>query len=109
MGLAARPDTFFANLSNGAVFTSLDLSESYTQLELDPKSQDLCVLNTHLRLFKLKRLIDGLASAAAIFQSVMDRILVDIPGVVCNLDNILIKGTTLSDCINNTLLVLARL
>jgi len=92
-----RPDTVFANLSNGAVFTSLDLSDAYTQLELDPKSQDLCVLNTHLGLFKLTRLIYGVASAAAIFQSVMDRILVDIPGVVCYLDNILIKGTNLAD------------
>lgn len=104
-----RPDTVFANLSNGAFFTSLDLVDAYTQLKLDSKSQDLCVLNTHLGLFKLTRLIYGVASAAAIFQSVMDRILIDIPGVVCYLDNILIKGTDMRDCINNTMLVLARL
>lgn len=104
-----RPDTVFANLSNGAVFTSLDLSDAYTQLQLDPKSQELCVLNTHLGLFKLTRLIYGVASAAAIFQSVMDRILLNIPGVVCYLDNILIKGVDLADCVNTTLLVLSRL
>lgn len=104
-----RPDTVFASLADGAVFTSLDLSDAYTQLELDPKSQELCVLNTHKGLFKLTRLIYGVASAAAIFQSVMDRILVDIPGTVCYLDNILIKGSSMADCVNNTLLVLSRL
>ncbi|XP_034237439.1 uncharacterized protein K02A2.6-like [Thrips palmi] len=104
-----RPDTVFATLSNGVFFTSLDLSDAYTQLQLDPKSQDLCVLNTHMGLFKLTRLIYGVASAAAIFQSVMDRILINLPGVTRYLDNILIKGVSLSDCVNNTMLVLARL
>lgn len=104
-----RPDDVFANLSDGTVFVSLDLTDAYTQLALDKDSQDLCILNTHRGLYKLTRLIYGVASAAAIFQSVMDRILVNIPGVICYLDNILIKGSSMSECVSRTMLVLARL
>ena len=104
-----RPDDVFANISNGKVFTSLDLSDAYTQLLLDPESQELCVLNTHKGLYKLTRLIYGVSSAAAIFQSVMDRILQNIPNVVCYLDNILIVGSSMSECVEKTMLVLSRL
>ncbi|KAK3926686.1 LOW QUALITY PROTEIN: hypothetical protein KUF71_015022, partial [Frankliniella fusca] len=73
-------------------FTSLDLTDAYTQLSLDPESQELCVLNTHKGLYKLTRLIYGFSSAAAIFQSTIDQILKDVDDVICYLDNILIKG-----------------
>ncbi|KAK3908251.1 hypothetical protein KUF71_018764 [Frankliniella fusca] len=86
------PEQVFATLANGQFFTSLDLSDAYTQLNLDSESQELCVINTHKGLYKITRLIYGVSSAAAIFQSTMDQILTDITGVICYLDNILIKG-----------------
>lgn len=104
-----RPDDVFANLADGAVFTSLDLKDAYMQLPLHPDSQDLCVVNTHRGFYKLTRLVYGISSAPAIFQSVMDSLLLNIPGVVCYLDNILIKGSCMSECISRTLTVLSRL
>ncbi|XP_052131934.1 uncharacterized protein K02A2.6-like [Frankliniella occidentalis] len=103
------PEAVFSSLANGAYFTSLDLTDAYTQLALHPDSQDLCILNTHRGLYKLKRLIYGVASAAAIFQSTMDSILLEIEGVICYLDNILIVGKDLAHCISQTYLVLSRL
>ncbi|KAK3930455.1 hypothetical protein KUF71_005189 [Frankliniella fusca] len=94
------PEQVFATLANGQFFTSLDLSDAYTQLNLDSESQELCVINTHKGLYKITRLIYGVSSAAAIFQSTMDQILTDITGVICYLDNILIKGTSLEDSFN---------
>ncbi|KAK3930466.1 hypothetical protein KUF71_005200 [Frankliniella fusca] len=86
------PEQVFATLANGNFFTSLDLTDAYTQLQLDADSQELCVINTHKGLYKLTRLIYGVSSAAAIFQSTMDKILNGIAGVICYLDNILIKA-----------------
>jgi len=104
-----RPDTIFAHLCNGVFFTSLDLKDAYTQLKLDKDSQELCVVNTHKGYYKLTRLIYGVASSAAIFQSVMDDILADLEGTVCYIDNILIQGRTIAECLSRTLLVLGRL
>jgi hypothetical protein len=39
----------------------------------------------------------------------MDQILVDIPGVVCYIDNILIRGVSMSECVSRAILVLSRL
>lgn len=104
-----KPDTIFAHLANGVYFTSLDLKDAYTQLRLDEDSQELCVMNTHKGYYKLTRLIYGVASAAAIFQSVMDEILIDLEGVVCYIDNILVQGKSLDECVRRTYAVLGRL
>ncbi|KAJ1524581.1 hypothetical protein ONE63_011067 [Megalurothrips usitatus] len=74
------PEEIFSSLSNSSVFVSLDLKDAYTQLSLHPDSQELCVVNTHRGFYKLTRLIYGVASAAAIFQSVMEEMLAGIPG-----------------------------
>jgi len=77
-------------LSDSAAFVSLDLKDAYTQLVLHDDSKELCILNTHRGFYKLNRLIYGVASAAAIFQSVMEEIVLHIPGVIVYLDNLLI-------------------
>ena len=103
------PDEIFAALSDSAVFVSLDLKDAYTQLELHPDSQELCVVNTPRGFFRLKRLIYGVSSAASIFQSVIEEIVLGIPGVKVYLDNILIHASSMSVLIQRTFLVLAKL
>ena len=49
-------------------------------------------VNTSLGLFRYKRLVYGVSSAPAIFQSVMDQILVGLPHVVCGIVDILITA-----------------
>lgn len=66
-------------------------------LTLRSESQELCILNTHKGLFKFTSLIYGVASAPGIFQSVIDQVLFGLKGVICYLDNILVKGAT---CLN---------
>lgn len=103
------PEEIFSSLSNSSVFVSLDLKDAYTQLSLHPDSQDLCVVNTHRGFYKLTRLIYGVASAAAIFQSVMEEMLAGIPGVIIYLDNVLIQAESMNVLIQRTLLVLGRM
>ena len=66
-----RPEELFATLNGGEQFTKLDFSEAYLQLELDEKSQQFMVINTHKGLFKYTRL-PFIAATPAIFQQTMD-------------------------------------
>lgn len=99
----------FATLAGGTVFYVIDLKDVYTQLSVEQSSQQLLTVNTHEGLFRCKRLIYGLVAAPAIFQSVMDQILRDIPNVSCYLNDILMKGATHEECKQTLHLVLARL
>ena len=84
-------DDIFARLAGCSYFTKLDLTQAYQQLRLDDESKKLLVVNTPKGLFQYTRLPYGVSTAPAIFQSVMDRILQELP-VACYLDDILIAG-----------------
>ena len=62
------------------------MSQAYQQLTLDEDSKKLLVVNTPKGLFRYTRLLYGVSTAPAIFQSVMDRILQGLP-VACYLDD----------------------
>lgn len=91
------------------IFTVLDLSGAYQQLEVSPGHQKLLTINTHMGLFQFTRLTYGIASAPAIFQSVMDQVLCGIDKVSCYLDDILISGSSLDQNVEKVQLVLQRL
>lgn len=103
------PEDVFASLAGGKMFTVLDLSKAYLQLEMDEQSQELLTINTHLGLFRSTRLPFGVASAPAIFQSAMDRLLKWMEGTVCYLDDVLIAGRTERECLRRTKQVLQTL
>ena len=86
-------EDLFASLSNGKMFTKLDLSAAYQQVELTEQSKQYLVVNTHKGLYKLNRLSYGVSTAPNVFQRIMDQILQDIPDVVCYLDDILIASS----------------
>ena len=87
------PDTedVFATLGSGTVFSKIDLSNAYQQMELTAESQHYLTVNTHKRLYAYQRLTYGIASAPAIFQSTMDQILQGMDKVHCRIDDILIR------------------
>ena len=89
-------DDIFARLAGGRIFTKLDLLQAYLQLPVDDDSKDLLVINTPKGLFRYNRLPYGVSVAPAIFQSVMDRILHNLP-VACYLDDILISAPTVEE------------
>ena len=76
------PEDLFATLAGGQAFTKLDLSQAYQQVTLEPDSCKYVTINTHRGLYQYKRLPFGVASAPAMFQEIMEKILQGIPGVV---------------------------
>jgi hypothetical protein len=87
-----RLDDIIVSLSNGKVYSMLDLLEVYMQLKVNLKSRHFLTENTHLGLFRKTCLCYGVAVALATFRSVMDEILKGIHGAGCYLDVILIAA-----------------
>ena len=85
-------ENFFATLAGGQVFSKIDLSHAYQQVELDEDSQKYLTINTHKGLYRYKRLPFGVSSVPAIFQRIMDQLLQGVKFTVCHLDEILISG-----------------
>ncbi|XP_045451587.1 uncharacterized protein K02A2.6-like [Melitaea cinxia] len=84
-----RINDLLVKLNGAKIFTKIDLSQAYNQIELhDP--DNLTVINTHKGLFKYKRLVYGLSSSPGIFQRIMTNLLNDIPGVEVFIDDIII-------------------
>ena len=87
-----RPDDMFAKMGGCQVFSKIDLKQAFQQLEMDEKSQEICTLNTHLGLYKPKRLPYGVASSPALWQQTMDKIFTGMENVFCFVDDILVAG-----------------
>ncbi len=106
---APKIEDLFTKLSGGVVFSKLDLSQAYQQLERDEESKCYTVINTHRGLFRYNRLPFGVSLAPGIFQRVMESLLRDMPYVIVYLDDILISGVSQEDHLRNLKIVLQRL
>lgn len=102
-------DDIIYMLRDCRVFSVVDLSGAYLQLSLDDVSQEFTTINTHVGLFRYKRLPFGIKVAPAIFQATMDKILNGLVGTFCYFDDILIGAKDKSECVKRTKSVLERL
>ena len=104
-----RIEELFAAVSGAKIFSKLDLSHAYLQLQLDEASQEYVTINTHRGLYRYTRLPFGVASAPAIFQCTMETLLRGLPMVVVYIDDILIAGRSQEEHHTNLARVLQRL
>ena len=81
-----------STLNGGEILTKLDLFQAYLQLFLGEESQKQSTISTHKWLFQYTQLPYGIASTPTLFQKTMDKILQDLNGVSCYLDDILVTG-----------------
>ena len=79
------------------MFSKLDLSQAYHQLELDEASRYITTFCTHVGLFRYKRLNYGTNAAAEIFQYTLQTQLQGLNGAKNIADDILVYGTTRED------------
>ena len=95
---------------NGCTFFSkLDLNKGYHQIELHENSRDLTAFATHKGIFRYKRLLFGMSSAAELYQREIEHVLAGIPGTRNISDDIIIGGRTLDELLARTDMVLDRL
>ena len=85
-------DDLISDLNESKVFSKLDLTKAYHQLELDESSRYITTFTTHAGLMRYKRLIFGVNAAAEIFQKTISDLLSDIPGAKNMSDDIVIHG-----------------
>ena len=104
-----RVEDVFASLAGGQHFSKIDLRQAYLQMEMDDDSKPLLTLSTHKGLYQLNRLGFGVASAPALWQQTMDRILQGIPRTECLLDDVITTGESDAEHLENLETVLKRL
>ena len=102
-------DDLYADLAGGTLFTKIDLSQAYSQIPVDEKSQKYLTVNTHRGLFKVNRLAMGIHSAPGIFQRLLSSLLQDLPHVTVYLDDILLTGVDEKQHLQNLEEVFKRL
>ncbi|XP_032091769.1 uncharacterized protein K02A2.6-like, partial [Thamnophis elegans] len=78
------------SLGQGCIFAKLDMAQAYQQLPVDDDAAAAQTIVTHRGAFRCRRLQFGVSVAPGIFQSLMERLLHGLPGVVPYFDDVLI-------------------
>lgn len=91
------PEDILCKLAGGIIFSHIDLSDAFLQVEVDERSRKLLTINTHLGLFAFNRLPAGVKPAPNAFQKVMDSMLAGLDGVAAYIDDIIVSGTSVAD------------
>ena len=91
------PEDIFTKLNGGKIFSKIDLSEAYFQVKVSEECSKYLCINTHLGLFRLKRLPSDLKVAPALFQQIMDTMLADLGFAIAYLDDILVKSKNVQE------------
>ena len=84
--------SLIADLKVTTIFSKLDLSNAYHELELGESSRYITTFSTHAGLFRYKRLLFRINAASEIFQNEIADLLRRIPGIKNLSDDIIIHG-----------------
>ena len=85
-------DDLINDLNGATIFSKIDLTAGYHQLELAPESRPITTFSTHLGLFRYKRLNFGVNAAAEHFQHTIQSVLSGINGAKNVSDDIIVFG-----------------
>ena len=89
-----KVDDILAQLTGAKIFTKLDANSGFWQVPLSASSRLLTTFITPMGRYCFNKLPFGISSAPELFQRRMTEILTGLPGVVCQMDDILIFGKT---------------
>ena len=87
-----KVDETLAQLSGAKVFSKLDANSGFWQIPLDIPSRLLTTLITPFGRYHFNKLPFGILSTPEHFQKRMSAILSGLPGVVCQMDDVLVFG-----------------
>jgi SAM-dependent methyltransferase len=103
------PEDILATLNGAQVFSQIDLSDAYLQVELDEGSKQLCNINTHRCVYAYQRLPFGTKSAPGIFQEIMHKMLSGLPFATAYLGDIIVVSHNQEDHRHNLHAVFERI
>ncbi|XP_036340999.1 uncharacterized protein K02A2.6-like [Rhagoletis pomonella] len=101
-------DDITSQLANKYIFTVLDLSSGFWQMELDEPSSNLTTFMTPFGHYKFNRVPFGLNCAPEMFQREMVKHFGDIPGVIIYFDDMAIEAEDLEQHDETPAKVIAR-
>lgn len=84
------PEQIFTGLTGKKIFSKIDLSDAFLQVELDNEAKRLLTINTHMGLFTVNRLQPGVKTAPGIFQEIMTKMLSGSNGAFAFIDDIVL-------------------
>jgi len=85
-------DEVLPDLNQSTVFSKLDLTLGFHQVELEEASRAITAFVTHVGLFRYKRLMCGVNSATEMYQHIIRQVLQDCPGAANIADDIIVHG-----------------
>jgi hypothetical protein len=88
-------DEISARMAGSTVFSHLDCSMSFWQLPLHPEDRDLTCFITPFGRYVMNRVPFGLNSSTEILQRRLTEVMEGLPGVVIDVDDILVHAATL--------------
>ena len=103
------PEEIFSKLSQYRVFSKIDLSDAFLQVELDDEAKKMLTINTHCGLFQVNRLQPGIKTAPGIFQQLIDTMMSGAEGAFPFIDDFIVGGVDEDTHRKNLLEVLKRI
>ena len=110
-----RMDDLLDQLGKSKFFSTLDLASGYWQVQVHPDSREKTAFITHQGLYEFNVMPFGLKNAPAVFQRLMQRVLMGLnpdqgPDFVsAYLDDVLVFSETFNDHLQHSALVIQRL
>lgn len=102
-------DQLLAQLDGAKIFSKLDCNSGFHQIMLHEDSQKLTTFITPFGRYCYKRLPFGISSGPEIFHREMTHILSGIPGVICDIDDVLVSGRSQQEHDRRLKIVLERM
>ena len=96
-----RQEDIKAKLGGSSIFSKMDFTSSFWQLELYPESRGMTVFNLNDKLYRYKRLIMGVKSAQGELNAALKPIFRNIPGVHLIHDDVIVASNNITDHIKS--------
>ena len=90
-------DQLLAQLDGAKIFSKIDCHKGFHQIPLAPESQELTTFITPFGRFCYQRLPFGINSGPEVFHREMTKVVDGIPGVICDIDDVLVGGKDQQD------------
>ena len=101
-------DELLSRVSNWKWYSYIDLKSAYHQLRLRKVEQPVTAFEANGKLYQFTRLAFGVTNGVPAFQRTIDRIIDGLVGVVADIDDVVVGGTTKAEHDANLQAFIAR-